>query len=193
VPPCSVFPATGTVLHPWPPLCHRRRSTSYWIDFHASPLPYPGCVPLLAALLRACHDIPSHLPAATSSPPCSVLTPTSSPLLFCPTEPGDRSDTVCTSFHLAVHTPGSNRLRRLLLLSGEPRVAVDSHHRAPIALTDPLASFPNLCHAPQPPAALQFRPEHPCRRSPSAAASCSPRADRLSHPRTTATPQIDSS
>jgi hypothetical protein len=91
------------------------------------------------------HGVPSRPPAATSSPPHSVPTPTSSPLLFCPTKPGDHSDAVCISFPFAVHTPSSNRLRRPLFLSGEPRVTVDSHHRAPIALTDPLASFPDPC------------------------------------------------
>jgi hypothetical protein len=106
--------------------------------------PAPALFPFLAALLRAHHGVPSHPPAATSSPPHSVLTPTCSPLLFCPTEPGDHSDTVCTPFPLAVHTPSSNRLRRPLLFSGEPQVTVDSHYRAPIASTDHLAGFPNL-------------------------------------------------
>jgi hypothetical protein len=142
---CSAPPAAGAVPRPWPSLCRHRRATSCWIDFHASPLSNPGSVPLLAALLHAPHIVPSRPPAAMTSPPRFVLAPTSSPLLFCPTEPGDHSDTVCTSFPLAVHTPSSNRLRRPLLLSSESRLTVDSHHRVPIALTDPLASFPKLC------------------------------------------------
>jgi hypothetical protein len=107
--------------------------------------PAPALFPFLAALSRVRHGVPSRPPAAMSSPPRSVPTLTSSPLLFCPTEPGDHSDAICISFPFAVHTLSSSCLRHPLLLSDEPRVTVDSHHRAPIAFTDPLASFPDPC------------------------------------------------
>jgi hypothetical protein len=42
-------------------------------------------------------------------------------------------------------TPSPDRLRLQLLPSSEVLAAVDSHHRPPIAPTDPLASFPSPC------------------------------------------------
>jgi hypothetical protein len=39
---CFLPPA---VLRPWPPLCHCRRTTSCWINFHASSSPCPSLLP----------------------------------------------------------------------------------------------------------------------------------------------------
>jgi hypothetical protein len=55
---CSAPSAAGVVLHPWPPLCRRRRSTSCLDDPHASSSPCPGSAPL-----PCCP--PPHTPAPT--------------------------------------------------------------------------------------------------------------------------------
>jgi hypothetical protein len=63
----------------------------------------------------------------------------------------------------------------------------------PLLLPTPYQASLASARAPQPPAALQFRPEHRCRRPPSATVSCSLWTAHLSHLRTMTTPQLDSS
>jgi hypothetical protein len=67
-----------------------------------------------------------------------------------------------------------------------PWAAAIGHPLPPLT---PQQAFPTSTCAPQPPVALQFQPEHPHRRPPSAAASCSPWAAHSEPSRATTTHQ----
>jgi hypothetical protein len=171
--PCSAPSAAGAVQLPWPPPCCRHRSTSCLGGLHASLSPCPGRVFSPRCLVSRAPQPPEPLPAATSSPPRSALTTTSLPSPFCSAASAAHTQSVSISFTLPCAPRTPDQHCRPLLLSGELRAAVDSRRRPPIAPPTLLQASPTPAHAHQPLNAIEFLPEHHCRRPPLAATPCS--------------------